>query len=82
MVKKFITLYIPEPPKWDTIAGLASSMEWLPLVNNTTLDYFTENGISEIFTYEIVEASTRVNYGQVRILISLHNHIYSFTGCK
>ena len=74
MIKKFITLYIPEPPKWDSIADLASSLEWLPLVNNTTLDYFSEYGVSEAFVYEVVEAATRVNYGQVRTLTCPHNH--------
>jgi len=74
MIKKFITLYIPEPPKWDSVADLASSFEWLALTSNTTLDHFTAYGISETFTYEVVEAATRVNYGQVRTLTYLRNH--------
>lgn len=65
VIKTFLTLYIPETPKWDNVADLAATLGWKDLVQNTTGDYFVKGGVSKRFAYEVIEAATRVNYGQV-----------------
>jgi prenylcysteine oxidase/farnesylcysteine lyase len=64
MVSQFVRLYTTESPRWDDIADLATTFEWDRLSNSTCIDYLNANGVSELFAQEMVEASTRVNYGQ------------------
>ncbi|KAJ7225895.1 Prenylcysteine lyase-domain-containing protein, partial [Mycena pura] len=64
MVKKFLILYSSETPKWDTISNLSSELRSTELVSRSTSDYLKSEGVSDIFISELVEASTRVNYGQ------------------
>ncbi|KAF9458739.1 Prenylcysteine lyase-domain-containing protein [Collybia nuda] len=64
MVKQFLKFYTKETPKWDKISDLATSMGWSNFVHNSTANYFGGQGVSEAYIYEIVEAATRVNYGQ------------------
>ncbi|KAF7320038.1 Prenylcysteine lyase [Mycena kentingensis (nom. inval.)] len=64
MVAKFLTLYGSETPKWTNITELSAALEWEELVASTTADFFKAQGVSEQFIGELVEASTRVNYGQ------------------
>ncbi|RDB28429.1 Farnesylcysteine lyase [Hypsizygus marmoreus] len=64
VIKNFLTLYSSATPKWDNIADLAATLGWSDLVSNTTADFFTQRGVSKKFTYEVIEAATRVNYGQ------------------
>jgi hypothetical protein len=65
MINKFLTLYSPETPKWDNITHLSSSLGWSELVSQSTSEYLKAQGVSYKFISELVEASTRVNYGQV-----------------
>jgi prenylcysteine oxidase/farnesylcysteine lyase len=65
LIDKFLTLYTPDAPKWDNISDLASSLGWLDLAGNSTDRYLTAQGISKEYIHELVEAATRVNYGQV-----------------
>ena len=65
MIDKFLVLYTADAPKWDNISGLASSLGWLDLIGNSTADYLMAQGVSKDYTYDLVEAATRVNYGQV-----------------
>lgn len=58
-------LYTTESPRWDDVADLSSSFEWDEMANSTCIDYLVANGVSELFAQEMVEAATRVNYGQV-----------------
>jgi prenylcysteine oxidase / farnesylcysteine lyase len=62
---KFITLYGPEQIQWDSIANLSASFEWEYLTAQTMAEYLDSQSISRQFTRELVEAATRVNYGQV-----------------
>ncbi|KAJ7785934.1 Prenylcysteine lyase-domain-containing protein [Mycena metata] len=66
MTNKFLTLYSAESetPTWDNITHLSSSLSWSDLVSKTTSEYLKSEGVSDKFIAELVEASTRVNYGQ------------------
>ena len=65
MVDRFLVLYTPDAPKWDNISDLASSLDWLDLTSKSTADYLMAHGVSKAYAHELVEAATRVNYGQV-----------------
>lgn len=58
-------LYTTESPRWDDVADLANLFEWAEMANSTCIDYLIANGVSGLFAQEVVEAATRVNYGQV-----------------
>lgn len=64
MINQFLRLYDLDSPRWDNIASLASTFGWVDMANQTTLGYLENSGISNKFTREMVEAATRVNYGQ------------------
>ncbi|PPQ63712.1 hypothetical protein CVT24_004292 [Panaeolus cyanescens] len=64
MIKRFLHLYQPDAPKWDNIADLADAFEWTQLINSTTAEFLLSQGVSEKYIHEVVEAATRVNYGQ------------------
>ncbi|KAJ7284612.1 Prenylcysteine lyase-domain-containing protein [Mycena rebaudengoi] len=64
MVKQFLTLYEEDTPNWESITDLSSSLNWSELVSQTTSAFLTSKGVSNLFVSELVEASTRVNYGQ------------------
>ena len=68
MIEKFVSLYLPTGPSWTNISELATKMDWEDLVSQSSAEYLDSRGISQIFSREIVEAATRVNYGQVRKL--------------
>ncbi len=65
MVKQFLKFYTAESPRWDNMTDLASSLGWTELVSRSTADFFESQHIGKNYVREIVEASTRVNYGQV-----------------
>ena len=60
-------LYTTESPRWDDVADLATAFKWDEMTNSTCIDHSSANGISELFAQEMVAASTRVNYGQVKL---------------
>jgi prenylcysteine oxidase/farnesylcysteine lyase len=60
-----VGLYTAESPRWDDVADLATTFEWNEMSNSTCIDHLNANGVSQLFAQEMVEASTRVNYGQV-----------------
>ncbi|KAJ7356980.1 Prenylcysteine lyase-domain-containing protein [Mycena albidolilacea] len=64
MINKFLTLYSPDAPKWDNITHLSTTLGWTDLVSQSTSEYLRSEGVSDRFISELVEASTRVNYGQ------------------
>jgi prenylcysteine oxidase/farnesylcysteine lyase len=68
MVKQILVLYTAVSPKWDNITDLSARLGWTEIVNSTTADYLAKQGVSEKYVNEVVEAATRVNYGQVRYL--------------
>ncbi|KAJ6574731.1 Prenylcysteine lyase-domain-containing protein [Mycena capillaripes] len=64
MINKFLTLYSPDAPKWQNVTHLSSALGWNELVAQSTSEYLLSEGVSQKFVAELVEASTRVNYGQ------------------
>lgn len=66
MINKWVTLYTPESPRWTNITTLATEMEWTELVAQSAAEYLDLQGVHRRFSREVVEAATRVNYGQVR----------------
>jgi len=64
MVKQFVELYTLESPKWDNVSSLAEAFGWTDLVGQSTSEYFESHGVTSKYTRELVEAATRVNYGQ------------------
>jgi len=64
MTDKFVLLYTPETPHWENITNIIDVFNWDELVSQTGAEYFTSNGVSKLFTNELIEAATRVNYAQ------------------
>ena len=67
LVEKFITLYDPTSPSWSNVSDAASALGWSSLLAQTAAHYYDSQGISQLFSREIIEAATRVNYGQVSL---------------
>lgn len=65
VIKKFLSFYSRDSPKWENISKLANVLNWAPIVNTTTEEYLLTQGVSQKYIGEIVEAATRDNYGQV-----------------
>jgi len=65
MMKKYTTLYAADAPRFDDIQALSEQLGFADLTNQTTAGYNAEHGVSEKYIFEILEALTRVNYGQV-----------------
>ncbi|KAI5123737.1 hypothetical protein M0805_000330 [Coniferiporia weirii] len=64
MVSKFVELYSPSSPSWSNITELVSELGWEELVAQTAAEHFDLQGVSLRFSREVIEAATRVNYGQ------------------
>ncbi|KAL0066558.1 hypothetical protein AAF712_006361 [Marasmius tenuissimus] len=64
MINDYLSLYSSDTPKWDDIASLAKTLGFLDMTGSTAADYFQSNGVSAQFVNEVIEAATRVNYGQ------------------
>ncbi|KAI0354058.1 FAD/NAD(P)-binding domain-containing protein [Trametes cingulata] len=64
MVDRFLTLYSPNAPQWSNISSVVSSLAWEQVTAETAAEYFDLQGIDRRWTRELVEAATRVNYGQ------------------
>ena len=65
LINQIYALYDANPPKWDNISNLSSVLGWSEITNITTFQYYLSQGVSEKYIREMVEAATRVNYGQV-----------------
>ena len=64
MVTQFLTLYSPNTPRFSNITTLASDLGWTPVIASTAAGYFDTQGVSRLFSRELIDAATRVNYGQ------------------
>lgn len=71
LVNQIYVLYDANPPKWDNISTLSGDLGWSEITNSTTLQHYLTQGVSDKYIREMVEAATRVNYGQVT------HHIFS-----
>lgn len=63
MVNSYLNLYQPHAPH-SSISAISSSLNFTALTATTTAKYLSANGVSPLFTHELVDAATRVNYGQ------------------
>ncbi|CAE6414165.1 unnamed protein product [Rhizoctonia solani] len=63
MVNAYLNLYQPRLP-YLSIAAISSSLNFTHITAVPASKYLAENGVSPLFTHELIEAATRVNYGQ------------------
>lgn len=64
MLATFLSLYSPESPAWDNIESLMSALNWTEMVSQPSSDFFRSRGVSDKLIDEVIDAATRVNYGQ------------------
>lgn len=57
-------LYTRASPRWANMSSLATTFGWSDLIAQSTADYLDTHGVAPKFTREMIEAATRVNYGQ------------------
>ena len=62
-----LTLYAPVTHRFKSISELASNLNWDAIASHTTADYLDSQGVNPSWTREMVEAATRINYGQVSL---------------
>lgn len=70
MTDKFVGLYTPQTPAWRNVTELVEAFDWAELVTTTGAEYFQTHGVSALFTNELIEAATLVNYAQVGPLMA------------
>lgn len=64
MVQTISKLYSSSSPTFANISTLADTLEWTPIVAQKASEFFDSQGIDRRWTREMLEAATRVNYGQ------------------
>ncbi|KAH9942685.1 FAD/NAD(P)-binding domain-containing protein [Amylocystis lapponica] len=64
MLKTFVTLYAPDAPRFANVTSLADSFGWSDIAGRTTAEHLDAHGVNPKWTRELVDAMTRVNYGQ------------------
>ena len=73
MIDGFLRLYDRCTPRWSNTSEVVAEMEWTDVVAQSMSEYMDLEGIDRRWTRELVEAATRVNYGQV----SIYTHLRS-----
>jgi prenylcysteine oxidase/farnesylcysteine lyase len=63
MIKTYLNLYQPRTP-YSSISAISSSLNFTAITSVSAAKHLTDNGVNSLFTHELVEAATRVNYGQ------------------
>lgn len=63
MINTYLGLYNPHAPH-SSIADISASLNFTSLTSVTASAYLAANGVNPLFTHELVDAATRVNYGQ------------------
>jgi prenylcysteine oxidase/farnesylcysteine lyase len=63
MVDTYLSLY-STVTQWDNVESVSSALNFTGFVAQDSATYLASQGVGEAFAFEIVEASTRVNYGQ------------------
>lgn len=66
MLSAFVTLYKLDAPQWSSIEQLTKALNWTEMASLTATEFFLDNGVSERFIHEQIEAGSLVNYAQVR----------------
>ena len=65
MITKFVKIYDPGFPTFSSISSWVSHLDKDTLAAQTSAEYFDEEGVGRRWSREVIEAATRVNYGQV-----------------
>ena len=66
VTEEFVKLYEPDAKSWSSTEELNNALNWTHLTSQTGGEYFQSNGVSQMFTNELIEGATRMNYAQVR----------------
>ncbi|KAI0764680.1 FAD/NAD(P)-binding domain-containing protein [Fomes fomentarius] len=64
MVDNILSLYDQSPQVFHNISSLALSLGWTEIAAQTALQYLRSNKVDDRWSFEFVEAITRLNYGQ------------------
>ncbi|KAJ5174809.1 uncharacterized protein N7482_000686 [Penicillium canariense] len=64
VVGKFLRLYEAPVFPFQSLSEAAAAVELLNVTSSTGSEFLSANQISSLFSREIIQASTRVNYGQ------------------
>lgn len=64
------------------MSDLAVQLGWEDLVETSTSSYLVKQGVSASYVNELIEASTRVNYGQVRCIAQILDEIDELLECR
>lgn len=64
MIDSYLSLYTKETPRWNRVEDVSAALGFDNLVASTTLDFLQSKEVSAEYITEVVEAATRVNYGQ------------------
>lgn len=71
MITSYNQLYSVHTPHWQNISEACFSLNFVPHLTQSMTEYLDSRKIDRRWTREMVEAATRVNYGQVRLSISV-----------
>ena len=71
-VKELTDLYNIDVLNWESMSNLTERLGWEDLLAKTAAEYYDAAGVSEKFSRELIESSTRVNYGQVSTFLFRH----------
>jgi len=63
-VGKFLAMYNPPIFPFSSLSDAVETVGLLPAVGSTGEQFLEQNGISKAFAHDLIQASTRVNYGQ------------------
>lgn len=74
ILQDFVKLYDHDFGTWKDIPSVVAQVKLLDLVAQTGAEYFDTQGVGLRFSRELVDAATRVNYGQNL------EHIHGFGG--
>ncbi|KAI0699779.1 FAD/NAD(P)-binding domain-containing protein [Cerioporus squamosus] len=64
MIGRFLRMYEPSAPVWQNASSLLSELDMADVTAQTMAEYLDLHGVDRRFSRELVEAATRVNYGQ------------------
>ncbi len=70
MVDNILSLYDHSPQVFHNISSLAFSLGWTEAAAQTALQYLRLNKVDDRWSFEFVEAITRLNYGQACLSVA------------
>lgn len=78
LIKNFVKIYTQNFPVFSSIADWAAHLDMHTIAAQTGAEYFDEQGVTRIWSREVIEAFTRVNYGQVSGCVADFFDMYYF----